>query len=85
MGVRVSLNPEAFSGLLLEKCVERILSVSKRIDRSSHRLPFRGQTYNPDIDLGRVPAKLKLLACRSDPRLLVAPRRSCVNPLRRGR
>ena len=73
MSVRVSLNPEAFSDLLLEKCVERILPVSKRIDCSSHRLPFRGQTYNHDIDLEGVPAKLNLLACRSDPRLLVAP------------
>ena len=68
MGVRVSFNPEAFPDLPLEKCVEGILPVSKRIDCSSHRLPFRGQTYNHDIDLGRVPGEVQTPACRGDPR-----------------
>ena len=68
MGVRVSLDPEAFSDLPLEKRVERILPVSERIDCSSHRLPFRGQTYNHDIDLGRIPGEAQTPACRSDPR-----------------
>jgi hypothetical protein len=68
MSVRVSLNPEALSNLPLEKRVERILPVSKRIDCSSHRLPFRGQTDNHDIDLGRVPGEAQTPACRGDPR-----------------
>jgi hypothetical protein len=58
--------------------------VSKRVDCSSHRLPFRGQTYNHDIDFGGVPAKLKLLLAGAIFGLLAAPRQSCVNPLRRG-
>ena len=39
MGVRVRFDPEAFSDLPREDCVERILPVSKRIRCSSHGLP----------------------------------------------
>jgi hypothetical protein len=82
MGVRVSFNPEAFSDLPREECVERILPVSKRIDCSSHRLPFRARPITMTSISGAFPAKLLLAGANLD--VLAAPRRSSVSQLRRG-